>query len=95
MKKFVKNGSQNWGDILDKHIRNSLLPSFTPTIKIPTQAWQDISMDYIEALPKLEGKHTITLVVERLTKYSHFISLAHPFTASSIVELYFNKTMKI
>ncbi len=32
-------------------------------IHIPTQAWQLVSMDFLEALPKSEGKDTILVVV--------------------------------
>jgi hypothetical protein len=30
-------------------------------------------MDFIEALPKSEGLDTIMVVVDKLTKYAHFI----------------------
>lgn len=52
---------------------------------IPEHAWQDISMDFIEGLPKSEGKDTILVVVDRSTKYSNFHP---PFTASSIADIF-------
>jgi hypothetical protein len=36
-------------------------------------AWQHVTMDFIEALPKSEGLDTIMVVVDKLTKYAHFI----------------------
>ncbi|KAL7145472.1 hypothetical protein ABFS83_07G086400 [Erythranthe nasuta] len=39
-------------------------------------------MDFIEKLPMSKGKDTIWAIVDRFTKYSHFISLSHPLTAS-------------
>lgn len=50
-------------------------------------AWQDITVDS-KALPISEGKDTMLVVVDKLTKYSHFIALSHPFTTSN-AELFF------
>ena len=48
-------------------------------LSIPSQCWEDISMDFITGLPKSEGKSVITVVVDRITKYAHFCALSHPF----------------
>ncbi|KAG8646053.1 hypothetical protein MANES_10G117250v8, partial [Manihot esculenta] len=45
-----------------------------------------ISKDFIEQLPKSKDKDTILVVVCRFTKYGHFIPLAHPFTAATVVK---------
>jgi hypothetical protein len=42
--------------------------------------WADISMDFIERLPKVGGKSVILTVVDRFSKYAHFIALGHPYT---------------
>ena len=46
--------------------------------------WADISMDFIERLPKVGGKSVILTVVNCFSKYAHFIVLGHPYTASSV-----------
>jgi hypothetical protein len=39
---------------------------------VPTAIWEDIAMDFIEALPKVHGKSVILTVVDRLSKETHF-----------------------
>jgi hypothetical protein len=51
---------------------------------IPKGVWMDLSMDFIEGLPKSKGYSVIMVMVDRLTKYVHFIPVKHPYTINSI-----------
>lgn len=53
---------------------------------IPSGVWSDIGIDFIEALPRVHGKTVILTVVDRFSKYYHFIPLAHPYTVESVAQ---------
>lgn len=62
---------------------------------IPTDAWQDISLDFIERLPTSQHKNAILVVVDRLTKYGHFTALSHPYTVVSVVNLFIQNIFRL
>jgi len=64
-------------------------------LSIPGAIWVDLSMDFIEGLPKSRRKDTILVVVDRLSKYAHFLTLAHPFSAVTVAQLYFDNIFKL
>ena len=45
-------------------------------------------MDFIEGLPVSEGKGKILVVVDRLTKYAHFIGIKKTDSIKQIVEVF-------
>ncbi|WVZ89613.1 hypothetical protein U9M48_035992 [Paspalum notatum var. saurae] len=53
-------------------------------LPVPTSVWSDISMDFVEGLPKFGGKSVILTIVDRFSKYAHFIALSHPYSAESV-----------
>lgn len=64
-------------------------------LPIPSGVWTDLSMDFIEGLPKSEGYSVILVVVDRFTKFAHFIPVKHPYTAITIAQLFFDNIVKL
>ena len=52
-------------------------------------------MDFIERLPKSFGKDVILVVVDRFSKYAHFVALSHPFTAANVAQVYLDNVFKL
>jgi hypothetical protein len=57
--------------------------------------WAGISIDFIECLPKVAGKSVILTVVDRFSKYAHFIPLGHPYTAASVAQAFFDGIVRL
>jgi hypothetical protein len=64
-------------------------------LAIPSQRWEEVSMDFITGLPKSEGKCVIMVIVDRLTKYAHFCALSHPFKDSTIATAFMDTVQKL
>lgn len=62
---------------------------------IPSAAWQDVSMDFIEGLPLSKGANVIFVVVDRYTKFAHFLPLRHPFSALQVAKVYLNNVASL
>jgi len=61
----------------------------------PVKGVNNISLDFIEALPKVNGKSVILTVVDRFSKYAHFIPLGHPYTATSVAKAFFSEIVRL
>jgi hypothetical protein len=64
-------------------------------LEVPSSVWADIAMDFVEGFPKSGGNSVILTVVDRFSKYSHFIALSHPYTAVSVAQAFFDNVVRL
>ncbi|GAU16304.1 hypothetical protein TSUD_299360 [Trifolium subterraneum] len=64
-------------------------------LPIPKRIWEDISMDFITGLPKSKGYEAVFVIVDRLSKYVHFVPLKHPYTARTIAEIFVREVVRL
>jgi hypothetical protein len=57
-------------------------------LPVPSQAWTVVTMDFIEGLPTSFGYNCTLVVVDKFSKYSHFVKLKHPFSALTVAQQY-------
>jgi len=80
-----------------QHAKHSLQHPMGLLQPLPTPkgVWQDLTMDFIEGLPKSEGFSVILVIVDRLTKYAHFLALKHPYSAATIAQTFLDNIVKL
>lgn len=71
------------------------LPGLLQPLLVPSQAWQSISMDFIEGLPKSNSYEVLLVVIDRFRKYAHFIPMSHPYSALQVAQVYLNNVYKL
>jgi hypothetical protein len=69
-------------------------PSTLQPLLIPPVIWRDISMDFITGLPKSGNKLVIMVVVDLLSKSAHYCALQHPFTTSTVAQIFMDHVFK-
>jgi hypothetical protein len=52
-------------------------------------------MDFIEWLPTSGHANCIIVIVDKFFKYGHFLPLHHPFTTSSVAQLFLHQIYKL
>jgi hypothetical protein len=73
----------------------SKYPGLLQPLPVPDGAWQIISMDFIEGLPKFGRFYCILVVVDKFSKYSHFVPLSHPFSAVDVSQAFMCNVYKL
>jgi transposase InsO family protein len=52
-------------------------------------------MDFIKGFPRINGNSVILTVVDRFSKFTHFIPLGHPYTATLVARAFFTDIVRL
>ena len=76
-----------------QRIKNCIQQPFRLLVsnKVPNRSQEIISMDLITQLPESNGYDVICVIVDRLTKRAHFISINNRFSSKDIAQLLYDK----
>lgn len=64
-------------------------------LPIPQQVWEDLSMDFVSNLLVSQGKTVVWVIVDRLTKYAHFVALPTHFSATNQASIFLSEIYKL
>ena len=68
----------------------------TQILDVPTWKWEYINMDFVVGLPRTRSQNdSIWVIVDRLTKSSHFIPVKPMYSTEEYARLYINKIVSI
>ena len=69
---------------------------FLNPISISQWKWDNITMNFVSGFPLTQKKHdSVWVIVDRLTKSSHFLPVRLDYSMDRLVELYVNEVVRL
>jgi hypothetical protein len=95
MKSAVRAFVQSCSTCLQAKPNRARYPGLLVPLPVPTESWQVLSMDFIEGLPRSSNANCVLVVVDKFSKFAHFIPLLHPFTVVTIAKTFLDNIYKL
>jgi transposase InsO family protein len=70
-------------------------PGLLQPLAVPPGMWHTVTLDFIEGLPRSAHSNCILVVVDKLSKYAHFVALSHPYTAQQVAMAFVDNIFKL
>lgn len=62
---------------------------------LPAHSWEVVTIDFIEGLPQSGNANSILVVIDKFSKFAHFIPMKHPFTAAVVAKLFMDTVFRL
>jgi hypothetical protein len=95
LKTVVKNYVVACTDCLQSKPDRAKYLGLLAPLPVPSESWQMISMDFIEGLPRSNAANCIMVVVDRFSKFAHFVPLLHPFSAQQVAQSFLDNMYRL
>lgn len=69
-------------------------PGLLLPLPVPNHAWHTVSLDFATRFLQSDRNNCILVLVDKFSKYAHFLPLSHPFIAFSVAKLYLFEVYK-
>ena len=76
-------------------VSQSLPGGLLQPLPIPHIIWEEIAVDFINNLPLSNGYSSIMVVIDRLSKFAHFIPLKFGFNSKIVAEAFIQNIVKL
>jgi hypothetical protein len=95
MKKSVTDVVQGCSICQQAKPDHNRYPGLLQPLPVTDSTWSMVSLDFVEGLPTSGHFNCILVVVDKYTKFAHFVPLKHPFTALSVAKVYMDNVYKL
>jgi hypothetical protein len=78
-----------------QQVRASPPDGSSSALDVPSIVWDNVAMDFMEGFPHINDKSVILTVVDRFSKYEHFIPFRHPYMATTVAKAFFGTIVRL
>ncbi|EOX94089.1 Uncharacterized protein TCM_003206 [Theobroma cacao] len=66
------------------------------SLPVPEWKWEHVTMDFVLGLPRTQrGKDAIWVIVDRLTKFAHFLAVHSTYSIEKLAQLYIDEIVRL
>jgi hypothetical protein len=95
MKQDVKTFVSNCHICQQAKPERTLPAGLLQPLPVPSGPWAMATLDFIDGLPTSRQFNCIMVVVDKFSKYAHFIPLKHPYTAATVADLFVDSVYRL
>jgi hypothetical protein len=95
MKQFIRKHVQECHTCQRAKPERVRYPVLLQALLVPSAAWEMVSMGFVEGFPKSGRFDGVFVVVDKFSRYAHFIAISHPYSAPTIARLFLDHVFKL